>query len=132
MSTEMLKKHFFILCINDMATFDRIKLLCFKKKYLLCTLSRSLLVQTRHCRSSLSQMFFKIDVLKDFANFTGKHQCWSFACNFIKKRLQHRRFPVKFANFLRTSFFTEHLRWLILSKPRRSLCFIWQRDFLVV
>ena len=24
-------------------------------------------------RSSLSQMFFKIDVLKNFANFTGKH-----------------------------------------------------------
>ena len=76
-----------------------------KKKYLLCTLSRSLLVQTRHCRSSLSQKFFKIDVLKDFANFTGKHQCWSLACNFIKKRLQHRCFPVKFANFLRTPFF---------------------------
>ena len=22
-------------------------------------------------------MFFKIDVLKNFANFIGKHQCWS-------------------------------------------------------
>ena len=29
-------------------------------------------------RSSRSQMFFKIDVLKNFENFTGKHQCWSF------------------------------------------------------
>ena len=29
----MLKEHFFILCINDMAAFDRIKLLCLKKKY---------------------------------------------------------------------------------------------------
>ena len=28
-------------------------------------------------RSSHSQMFFKIDVLKNFANFTGKHLCWS-------------------------------------------------------
>ena len=28
-------------------------------------------------RSSLSQMFFKIGVLKNFANFIGKHQCWS-------------------------------------------------------
>ena len=27
------------------------------------------------------------------------------ACNFIKKRLQHRCFPVKFAKFFRTSFF---------------------------
>ena len=123
----MLKKHFFNLCINDMAAYDRIKLLCLKK-YLLCTLSRSRLVQTRHYRSSLSQMFFQIDVLKNFANFTGKHQCWSLACNFIKNRC----FPVKFAKFLRTPFFTEHLRWLLLNKPKRSLWFIWQRDFLVV
>ena len=35
-------------------------------------------------------------------------------CNFIKKRFQHRCFPVKFAKFLRTPFFTEHLRWFRL------------------
>ena len=70
-------------------------------------------------RSSRSQMFFKIDVLKNFANFTGKHLCWSLlkvaglqTYTFSKKRLQHRRFPVKFAKFLRTPFFTEHLRRL--------------------
>ena len=28
-------------------------------------------------RSSRLQMFFKIGVLKSFANFTGKHLCWS-------------------------------------------------------
>ena len=38
-------------------------------------------------------------VLKNFSVFTGKHLCWSLfaglqGCNFIKKRLQHRRFPV--------------------------------------
>ena len=32
----------------------------------------------------------------------------------LKKRLWHRCFPVNFVKFLRTSFFTEHLRWLIL------------------
>ena len=31
----------------------------------------------RKGRSSLSQMFFKIGVLKYFANFTRKHLCWS-------------------------------------------------------
>ena len=36
------------------------------------------------------------------------------ACNFIQKRLQHMRFPVKFAKLLRKTFFTEHLRWLLL------------------
>ena len=27
---------------------------------------------------------------------------------------KHRCFPVKFSNFLRTSFFIEHLRWLLM------------------
>ena len=31
------------------------------------------------------------------------------ACNFVKKKLKHRRYYVKFANFSRTLFFTEHL-----------------------
>ena len=34
-------------------------------------------------------------------------------CSFIKRRLQHRCFPVKFAKLLRTAFFTEHLQWLL-------------------
>ena len=33
----------------------------------------------------------------------------------LKKRPWHRCFPVNFANFLRTPFSTEHLRWLLLS-----------------
>ena len=32
-------------------------------------------------RSSPSQMFFKIDVLKSFAIFTEKHLCWSLFLN---------------------------------------------------
>ena len=40
------------------------------------------LIKKRHLqylifRSSRSQMFFKIGVLKNFANFTVKHLCWS-------------------------------------------------------
>ena len=50
-------------------------------------------------------MFFKIGILKNFANFTGKHLCWSeevwleslfnkvVACNFIKKGLYETMFP---------------------------------------
>ena len=46
---------------------------------------------------------------KNFAVFTSKHLCWRLfliklqTCNFIKKRLQHRYFPVNIAKFLRTS-----------------------------
>ena len=32
----------------------------------------------------------------------------------LKKRLWHRCFPVNFAKFLRATFFTEQLRWLLL------------------
>ena len=60
-------------------------------------------------RSSRSQMFFKIGVLKIFAVFTGKHQRWSLFLIKLQtwrpvKRLQHRCFSVDIAKFLRTSF----------------------------
>ena len=32
----------------------------------------------------------------------------------LLKKLQHRRFPVNIAKFLRTAVFKEHLRWLLL------------------
>ena len=53
------------------------------------------------CRCSSKQVFLKISGLQ--------------GCSFIKKRLQQRCFPVKFEKFLRTHFFTEHLRWLLLN-----------------
>ena len=36
------------------------------------------------------------------------------ACNFVKKRLQRRCFPMKFVKFLRTPFLKEHLPWMFL------------------
>ena len=60
----------------------------------------SFLIKFRGSRLLCSQMFFKVGDLKNFAYFTGKHLCRSLALrskanNFIKKRLQHRCFPVK-------------------------------------
>ena len=40
-------------------------------------------------------------------------------CNFIKKRLWHRCFPVNFAKFLRSPLLTKHLRWLLLKRSVR-------------
>ena len=60
------------------------------------------------------------DVLKYFAKFTRKHLYQSLFFNKVasldlqlglKKRLWHMCFPV---NFLRTFFYLEYLRWLIL------------------
>ena len=65
--------------------------------------------------------------LNNFANFIGKRLCWApflmklqalGPANLLTKRLQHRCFPVKFAKVLKTSFFTEQLRWLLLNQAR--------------
>ena len=38
----------------------------------------------------------------------------------LKMRLWRRCFPVNFKKFLRTSFLTEHLRWLLLYLPEQN------------
>ena len=74
-------------------------------------------------RSSRPEVFYKKGVLRNFVNFTGKHLCQSLFFNkvaglrpatLLKNRLWHRCFPVNFAKFLRTLFFTEYLQWLLL------------------
>ena len=73
-------------------------------------------------RSSLSQMFFKIVVLKNFANFIGKHllleslfnevvvlRTWNFF-----KNSNTGDFLWNLKIFEEHHFFTEHLRWLLL------------------
>ena len=61
----------------------------------------SLVFIKSRCRSSRSQMFFKIDVLTNFAVFTGKHLCWSL---FQIKLQAFECFPVNIAKFLRAAF----------------------------
>ena len=59
--------------------------------------------------NSCSQMFYKTDAITNLAIFTRKHLCWSFfLINLIKKRLQHRCFPVNIAKCLSTAFYIEH------------------------
>ena len=48
----------------------------------------------------------KVPVLKSLFNKVAGIQAY----NSIKKKLQHRCFPVNIAKFLRTAFFTEQLR----------------------
>ena len=59
----MLKEHFFNLCINDVAVFDRIKLLCLKKYFTLCqglVSSKLAKIEAVFCRCSSKEMFLKI------------------------------------------------------------------------
>ena len=78
----------------------------------------------QHYRSSRPEVFYKKSVLRSSAKFTEKHLCQSLFFNkvaglrpatLLKKRPWHRCFPVNLAKFLRTPFFTEHFRWLLLA-----------------
>ena len=54
-------------------------------------------VHTLTFKKQPREVFYK-KAIKNFAIFTGNHLCWSLffqkCCNFIRKRLQHRCFPV--------------------------------------
>ena len=65
-------------------------------------------------RNSRSQIFLKRSVIKNLIIFTGKQQRWSpFVIKLealrpetlLKKRLQHRCFPVNISIFFKNSFF---------------------------
>ena len=60
---------------------------------------------------AVSQISQKISMLEPLFNKVAGLK----ACNFVKKRLQHRCFPLKFIKFLRTHFFREHLPWLLVT-----------------
>ena len=75
-------------------------------------------------RSSLSEVFCKKGVPRNFSKFTGKHLWQGLSFNklagrpatLLKKIPWHRRFPVNFEKFLKTAFPTVNLQWLLLQK----------------
>ena len=82
------------------------------------------------------EVFVKKGVLENFANFTGKHLCWSLFLiklqgSLTKKRLQHRCFPVKFEKILRTPILKNiYERVLLLITPYQSQRKIRQLDWI--
>ena len=71
-------------------------------------------------------MFCKKGVLRNIAKLTEKHLRQGLFSNkvaglrpatLLKKRLWYRCFPVNFVKFIRTTFVTENLRWLLLPGP---------------
>ena len=83
--------------------------------------------KTENCEKHPTEVFYKKGVLKNFANFTGKQLCWNLflnlkTCNFIKKRFQHRCFPVKFVEFLSTPILKDICKRLL------SNCVWWQGE----
>ena len=75
-------------------------------------------------RSSCSQMFFEIGVLETSANFTGKHLCLGLFLIqlqvsglqlFLKKETLTQVFFCEIFEIFKNTFFTEHLRWILLA-----------------
>ena len=79
------------------------------------------LVNTVYCQKQPPYVFCKKNILKKFANFTGKHLQ---VCNFVKKRLQHRNFPVSFKKFLRTPILKNIYQLLLLYCTRTTRCYL--------
>ena len=70
-------------------------------------------------RSNHRSCFMKNAVLKNFAVSTGKLQ----TCNFIKKRLQHRCFPLNICEIFKNTYFKEHLLTVVpdfLKQPQNT------------
>ena len=72
-------------------------------------------------RSSCPEVFCKKGVLTNFAKFTGKHLCQSLfnkipglRPNFIKNKTLAQVFSCEFTGISKNTFFTEHVRWLLL------------------
>ena len=103
-----MKRQIFFIYLSFRITF----LVCFWENvwfasYVACYYS---FVPVGKHSNSRSQMFYKIDALKNLAIFTRKHLCWRFfLINFIKKSLQHRCFPVNIAKCLSTAFYIEYI-----------------------
>ena len=81
-------------------------------------------------KCSCLQMFFKIGVFINFLIFIRKYMCWRlfliklqpwWSAALLKRRPQHRCFPVNIATCLRITFFMEHLRWLLLKMVEEFL-----------
>ena len=80
-------------------------------------------------KSSCPEIFFGIDGFENFVmlEFLFNKVAGLQTSNLIKNRFQHRCFSVKFTKSLRTSFFTEHFRWLLLKiSYELSLYCIWE------
>ena len=99
---------FFLVSMSFYKTEDSQISIDLKFFYLTC-LASAVSILFLKIRSSRSQIFLKIGVLKNFAVFTRKHQRWSLFLIKLQtgrsaKRLQHRCFPVNIAQFLRIPF----------------------------
>ena len=82
------------------------------------------MTECRLSRSIPQQMFFKIGVLNNFPNLTGKNVCWSLflmsSCRTLGLQIYQKDNPTevfscKTYEIFKKTFFIEHFRWLFFS-----------------
>ena len=66
-------------------------------------------------QNSHMQMFFKTGVMRNFAIFTENICVNKLYFNLAPKETSTQLIPVEIAKVLRTTFFMEHIQWLLLS-----------------
>ena len=79
-------------------------------------------------RCSVKKVFLEFS-----QNSQEKHLCQSLfnkVAGLLKRRIEHRCFPVNFAKFLRTPFFIEYLWWLLLLLLKYIMHFFVDRFWL--
>ena len=101
---------FFVLVLRKCLLQSLCSLLC----YLFIQENVQTNIKGKTCRSSCSQMFFKIAVLKNLAVLSKKNNlCWSLvfnkvaglkACIFIKKEALAQVFPLEYCEIFKNSF----------------------------
>ena len=77
-------------------------------------------------RSSRSQVFFKIGLLKNFANFTGKHLWWSpFLIKLLKTGSLTQVLSCDICEIFKNTFFTKHFFTVIASVCSEYFWYRW-------
>ena len=81
-----------------------------------------IVIDVTKSRSSRQEVFCKKGILGNFAKFTGKHLCQVLffnkvvglrPANFIEKETLAQVFSCGICEISKSTFFTEHLRWLL-------------------
>ena len=89
---------------------------------LVCILKKSSTIfrvgRSSHLRCFIKKVFLKIFKVSQENTRVGISFRQSYkACNFNKKSLQYRCFPLKLAKFLRTPILKNSCEWLLLNRP---------------
>ena len=88
-------------------------------------------------RCSVKKMFLGLsqNSQENICARVSLQSCMPQSATLLKKKLWHRCFPVNFAKFLRTSFPTGYLRWLLLLllvTIDKFCCIVFKKQMLAV